>query len=407
MKTRIEPYPAGTPRDKAKRWLIVCEHGYVMIDGKRVRRRSQETFLGGVRAAEKHAKAIEQRYQHVLPDKLTVGEWLDTWMRDHLGHVEPRTRYGYEHIVKNHLKPGLGTIRLQELTALDIRAFYAAQERKGLSPTTINHHHRCLYTAMAVAEEADLVDRNPMHKKRVIKAPTPNSAEKYVLSTPKERQRVIEAAEAWKGLQEAEGAVRGRPRRPMDLHLPVLLALGMGLRAGEVCGLRWCDVDLVTGVLTTAHAADVTPKEAKRLKSTKTNLVRSAVMPKVLVDALALEKDRREAFADSIGVALSDQEYVCCFDDGEAYRPDRLSEQFRKMRDAAGLDSRLTFHGLRHTNASMQDSLGVSRGVTQSRMGHSSALMTAHYIHAFSADDARAAALIDADLRGDDQANVG
>ena len=55
---------------------------------------------------------------------MTVGEWLDIWAKDYLNNVKPRTREIYEASIRNHLKPALGTIRLEALDTPTIQAFY-------------------------------------------------------------------------------------------------------------------------------------------------------------------------------------------------------------------------------------------------------------------------------------------
>lgn len=405
MRTRIYPYPKGTPEDRAKQWLIVCDFGNVIVAGKQQRQRTSEIFTGGKRAAQKRADDLKKRHEHVAPDRTTVSVWLDTWLRDFAPikesgePIEPRTLYGYRRIVTKHLQPGLGSIRLQELRPEAVRAFYASLEASGYSATTRSHIHRVLFAAMSVAEEADLLERNPMRKRKVIRAPKPSPEPKHIIESAEERRRLIDVSRGYAAAQLRKGN-RGRNPRPYDMYLPVLLGLSMGLRAGEVCGLTWADVDLVDGVLRTAHSLDITPKQKTRLKATKTSLVRAAKMPDILVDALARAKERREIELEAFGVSFTESGFVCCHMDGTPYRPDRMSAHFRKMCDDNGFSAALTFHGLRHTAASVQESLGVARVVTQSRMGHTSARMTDHYIKAISADDVAAAALIDADLRG-------
>jgi integrase len=174
----------------------------------------------------------------------------------------------------------------------------------------------------------------------------------------------------------------------------------MGMRAGEVCAVRFCDADLVTGQLTISHSYDTTPGRRPELKRPKNERARYGQMPTLLVEAIALEKERREQEAESAGLPFSEEEFICCYGDGSPYRPERLSEQFRKMADAAGFDKRLVFHGLRHTNQTVQDSKGEPRAVSMQRNGHSSVRISDHYTHALSTDDVKAAELLDADLRG-------
>lgn len=388
------PSKAGKPR-----WRIFIDSGFAVVGGERKRRVSTEVFEGSERAVEKRVRAIIQQHSRVAPDRMTLGEWLEQWLEDFTGHTSPQTRRGYRMIVTNHLQPHLGMIRLQELSPLDVKHFYTLQEKRGLSACTINHHHRVLFAALEVAEEAELIDRNPMRKRKVVRPPVVRSEEKYVIADQAERRRLVQVARGWRDRHKGDEGKRGRPAAPFDLEIPVLLALQMGLRRGEVCALRWCDIDFEHGVLRVERAYDTAAK-GDPFKSTKSGKRVVAKMPQGVVDALAEHRLRQGAERLEQGVPRSEQDTVCAHYDGRPYHPDRLSVEFRELVDAHGFDKRLTFHGLRHTCATVMDSGGTSRKVIQGRIGHSTAQMTEHYTHVLSKDDELAAELLNEDLFG-------
>lgn len=396
-KTRVYPYPAGADPKKCKRWRVVVDLGTVWVKGEEKRKRITEVFDGGKRGAEGRAAELADQYQCVVPSDLTVGQWLDQWIRDYGCDWKHQTRYSYSRIVKRDLQPALGAIPLQELTPLDVRAFYSALEERGLAANTRLHVHRVLFQALAVAEEAEIIDSNPMRKTRAIKPPTvETNSEKYVLHDQVSRRRLLKLLKA-----RSLTPMTGPGRRPVvDLHVPVVLAMSMGMRRGEVSALTWSDVDLESGVLTVRAAYDAKAPTDQRIKGTKNGKVRTARMPQGTITELKEHQKRQKARMEAAGMEWTSTGFVCADASGDCYHPDAISRSFRAFCDANGFDGALTFHGLRHTNSTTLESLGVGRKVTQKRMGHSSARMTDHYIHASDSDDAKAAAKLHRDLYG-------
>jgi integrase len=91
------------------------------------------------------------------PDGMTVGAYLDSWLKDSVrGHVRPSTFYRNEAIVRLHIGPALGRIKLSALNPAHVQALYRAKLDEGLSPTTVHRVHEVLHTALKQAARWDL-----------------------------------------------------------------------------------------------------------------------------------------------------------------------------------------------------------------------------------------------------------
>ena len=96
-------------------WEVRTTTGYDSGTGRQI----QRSFSG------KTQKDVREKMQAIAIElKMTVGEWLDIWAKDYLNNVKPRTREIYAASIRNHLKPALGTIRLEALDTPTIQAFY-------------------------------------------------------------------------------------------------------------------------------------------------------------------------------------------------------------------------------------------------------------------------------------------
>jgi integrase len=91
----------------------------------------------------------------------TVGEYLERWLNDAVrGSVKPVTLENRERVVRNHLTPALGRIKLKALTPAHIQSLYRAKLDEGLAPSTVHQIHSVLHTALKQAVKWELVPRN-------------------------------------------------------------------------------------------------------------------------------------------------------------------------------------------------------------------------------------------------------
>ena len=194
------------------------------------------------------------------------------------------------------------------------------------------------------------------------------------------------------------------------LHPVVRLAAMGGLRRGELCGLRWRDVDLANGTATVRQAVtmvschpavgDVKTKRSRRVVD---------LDPGTVGDLRAWRKEQlREHML--VGPAWIETGFVFTTPLGAGLNPDSLSQSFdrlvvprRKMSDGerGRLPPRIRFHDLRHSHASQLLAAGVNVKVVSERLGHASVAFTLDpYAHLMPGQQAQAAAAVAALVDG-------
>jgi len=205
-------------RRKDGRWMAQLGVGWDPATGKRTRL----TFYGRTRqeVVKKLARAQSDvsRGTFVAPHKLTVGEWLTTWLRDYKRpSVRPVTYDSYAMLIRVHLAPALSAIALKDLRPDHIQRLYNAKRAAGLSARTVRYIHNVLHGALRQAMKNQLVVRN------VSEATTPPTGKPRTM-------RPLSLAEVKHFLSTI---------REDRLFAAMYLALGTGLRRGELLGLRW------------------------------------------------------------------------------------------------------------------------------------------------------------------------
>jgi integrase len=304
--------------------------------------------------------------------RLTVSAFLDRWLEVSEERVKPRTHFRYAELMRLHVKPSLGATPLTKLRPLHIEELYGRLRKHGLSGTTVLQVHRVLHAAFNQGVKWQLLDRNPTS---AVAAPRKSTQEAAALTAGQ--------------IPTLLGIVKGT-----TLELPTLVALGTGMRLGEVLGLRWRDVDLENVSAHVRQTLQITMQfdTPKSHRST-----RSLSLPNFLVEALRIHKKVQNERRLMLGEAWNDLDLVCERGDGLPLRPDTTSKQFAAAARGAGLG--ISFHGLRHTHASLMLESGADLKVTSSRLGHSSISITADlYTHVASKAEKAAADAFDKHL---------
>lgn len=339
----------GSITQRGDKYRVCFDYG-VDRSGKRVRKyRTFDTKRDATRAFNEHKVKMDKGTQ-ILPSEYTFAQWLDYWYKDIiLPQIEQTTAYGYRGMIENYLKPQLGEIRLQKLTARDIQQYYTwLMDEKGLSPNTVIKHHNLLTNTLNAAERQEYITKNPMR----------------AVSPPKRRQR-----EARFYTPEQLGVLLAKAVGTR-LELPVYICAYLGLRRGELCGLRWSDVDLEHKTITIENTRTQAGKKEIE-KGTKTaSSTRTLYLPDTLCDMLKAAKEHQQACRATYKNAYDDNDYVIVMEDGKPFRPNYLSELFGKFLADNDLP-KIVLHELRHTFASLSNQAGIPAYNIGKALGHS------------------------------------
>lgn len=344
----------GSITQRGDKYRVCFDYG-IDREGRRVRKyRTFDTKRDATRAFNEHKVKMDKGTQ-IMPSEYTFAQWLDYWYKDIiLPQIEETTAYGYRGMIENYLKPQLGEIRLQKLTARDIQQYYTwLMDEKKLSPNTVIKHHNLLTNTLNAAERQEYITKNPMR----------------AVSPPKKRQR-----EAKFYTPEQLGILLDKAVGTR-LELPVFICAYLGLRRGELCGLRWNDVDLEHKTITIENTRTQAGKKEIE-KGTKTaSSTRTLYLPDTLCDMLKAAREHQQACRAEYKNAYDDNDYVVVMEDGRPFRPNYLSELFGKFLADNDLP-KIVLHELRHTFASLSNQAGIPAYNIGKALGHSTPATT-------------------------------
>jgi len=285
---------------------------------------------------------------------LTVGEYLDRWLRDVRDTVRQSTHERYGFAIVPHIKPVLGHIRLKDLTPVQVRWFYRERLDSGLAPATVHKLHVVLHKALKAAVADGLIPRNAaagLKPPKIIR-------EEIDSLTQEEARRLLEAACGDR------------------LEALYVLALSTGMRQGELLALKWDDVDLERGVLGVRRTLSRTDK-AYVLGELKTKTSRRTIRLTVgavqaLRDHLTRqleEMERRRSLYQPGGLVFATEI-------GTVINPSNLrNRSFNPLLKRARLRP-IRFHDLRHTCATLLLSQNVNPKIVSEMLGHASITIT-------------------------------
>jgi integrase len=306
----------------------------------------------------------------------SVSEMLDRWM----AHIQTQGRAEstlarYQSCISANVKPYLGAKAITKVGPADLDRFYAQLTKTGLAPLSIRKSHTILSAAFNQAVRWGWIDSNP-----VLRASPPAVRGAEILPpTRQELKRLLEACAS----------------DHQDLGSLIYLAATTGARRGELCGLRWADVDLDLATLTIARSIS-DANQIVSVKDTKTHQARRIALDPTTVSVLRVHRQHVQERAIEAGARLSPVAYVWSqdLDAATPYRPDRITGAFRTLRDRLDM-SHVTFHSLRHFTATTLAASGVGIRTIAGRLGHANPGITLRtYAHFLDAADREAAIAI-------------
>ena len=351
------------------------------------RRMATTTVKGNRRDAEKELRRLLRTLdtgEHVDPTRMTVGEWLTTWLNAVRGEISPKSHERYSEIAENFLMPTLGNLPLVKLAPSHIQQAYNVWVKGGrrdgkdggLSAPTRRYIHTILKSALARAVEQQVLVRNPADafKRRLPKV----ERKEIVTLTAEESEQLLESI------------------KDTRTYWPVLLALATGMRRGEILALRWKNVDLDRGVLRVVQSLEQTKTEL-RFKDTKTSRSRAITLPTFAVEELRRLKREQAEELLALGIRQTGETLTCCRGDGEPLQPRSVTHLFILLRGRVKNLPPVRFHDLRHSHATQLLADGVHPKVAQERLGHSTITTTMDlYSHVTDNMQAEAAERLDA-----------
>ena len=331
--------------------------GRCTINGKRKSfyGERQSDVLKAMRAAQ---KAVDDGV-FFEPTKVDLAGWLDHWLSEYvMPSAKPLTLATYKSRVETHIKPALGRVKLTQLNATQIQAFYNDLLRvHELSPKTIKNIHGILHKALDQAMKLRYIGLNAADA-----CTLPRVEKKEIAPLTEDEISAFLAV-----IQE------GEPLR--DLFT---VALFTGMREGEICGLSWDAVNFRDGTITVKQQLCREKEKGGQhyIAATKNDKARTLTAAPFVMDILL--NVQRAQFSDRLALGLAwNNEFNLVFTDksGKFIAPQTAFKHFKKIAAKIGRpDAR--FHDLRHTYAVTALQEGDDVKTVQQNLGHATASFT-------------------------------
>lgn len=433
------PSPARGRRPRGNLYVLpsgsirVTVYGGVdQLTGKQMQLRETVTRRATAAETEREARKVMTRLQNRVDEQrspsteATVNQLLDRWLD--VIDIEKKTRAGYVGKIEKHIRPTLGPIAVGKVKVETVEALYAQLRR------CRDHCRGRKYVQHRTAAEHVCDEHTARRKCAKDVTGDPRTACRWCDRACKQHKcvplsagsiRVVHAilsgafnrAVRWGWIAvnpieqaEAPSVPRPNPRPPSpaeaarilteagkdpDWGVLVLFTMTTGARRGEVCGLRWPQLDLEAGVVVFEGsigqiAGDVWEKD------TKTHQHRRVTLDAELVDVLRAHRARIEERAVLVDAKVRRDGFVLSPvpDCSVQTNPDTVTQRYGRLAARLGIDTHL--HSLRHYSATELIAAGVDIRTVAGRLGHAgggSTTLRTYTAFVLEADQRAAAAL--------------
>ena len=308
--------------------------------------------------------------------RMTLGEWMDKWLDEYMIFaIRESTLDSYRGMVKNQVKPFIGNKQLASLTTADVQKFYNKIKKEGrvrehpvhgktLADSMVRGVHMMLHEALDMAVKERLLAKNPTNGTTIPKC---NYPEKQILGDNQ--------------LETFLEAIRGQEYWCDFFYVEVMT----GLRRGEICGLKWQDIDFEENKLRVKRSVSVKKGGGVNIGETKTETgVRCIEMPPSVAELL---KNRKQT-------AITEWVFPAFLNPEQPIHPQAAYRKLKVILKNAELPL-IRFHDLRHTFATHATQGGVDPKTLAGILGHTNASFTLDtYTHVTSDMQKSASAIV-------------
>jgi integrase len=391
----------GSLKQRSKgSWSIRIDLGDVTdpVTGLQKRKQKCSTFRGTRKQAEDHLAdllKVVKDGDYVDTSTLTLGGWLTEWLKASKKKFRPSTYERYRGIIDNDLAPSaIGKMLLQQVRPTHLEQYYAGAAQ---AATTLTLHHTILFQALRKATKDRHLARNPAidldHKPR----------------RPRQKRAEDAMQHCWTAIDARAFLLAALAAGPRQAAF-YALALDSGARKGELCGLKWANLDLDAGKLRIVEQL-LKPGPDPVFGPTKTGLPRTVSLGAETVVLLRAHRQQQRELLMRNRTTYRDFDLVFAKEYPDLQRHGEMlgyplqinnlgQREYAKLIKAAGV-RRIKFHGLRHTCATLLLQARTPVHVVSERLGHSKVSMTMEiYAHVLPDMQTEAASILGAILHG-------
>lgn len=329
---------------------------------------------GNKRKAEQAMQELLVKYEEnpTIFEKTDFCEYINKWLKNSKSHIDLVTYMGYKQYVDNHIIPCFKKkkLKLQDIRMSHIEEYYNTKAENGhldghdggLSLRTIQLHATVLSLVFKYAIREGLVKNNPVELAQLPSIQRNTSKDNFY--TVDECKKLLEISE-------------GTP-----LHDIMVVTLYYGLRRSEVMGLRWIDVDFEKNTLTIQHTRVVNGVVVVKDKTKTQSSNRIYPLIDEVKEIFLKLKNEQEIQKQLLSNQYTDSGYIFVNEFGVPYHPGYPSQKLYKLLKKHPEMKHITYHGLRHSAASMLLARNWNMKAISEWLGHSNIGITMNlYTH--------------------------
>lgn len=346
----------GYFRKRGSKWSFTVDIGRDPETGKR-----KQKMLSGFKTKKEAEKACAEliaqiengSYVNVSSD--TFGSFIMNYMETVAKQeTRPSTYYSQLSVVKNHILPELGEVKLKNISPVHFQKFYNQKLKEKLSNNYVRKMHGIINKALNTAVHWGMLAKNPCE---FVKPPRASKRDIHVWTM----EQAHHFLEFMKGKRN---------------YIVFVLAIYTGMRRGEILALRWQDCNLEEGTLSVRQTLYRTGIDQLQFRETKTKASRRVIsLPTFVINCLRKHKIEQNEQKLRLGNAYKNLDLVVATPLGTPVEPNTMNDYFQKQTKRAGLPV-IRFHDLRHTHATILLRLGENPKLVSERLGHASVTIT-------------------------------
>src|SRR5829696_311528 len=336
------PRASGKPHWRVRVW----------VDDSASGKRKLQTvgiYATKTEAQREGARAVEQRQRGTLlqPTDMPLSELLDVWLEQEMPKtVRTENQEPYRIVVTKHIKPALGSVRVQRLGVQAIESFYGTLSDAGYSSSLIRKCHLRLSSALKLAKRWGWIAENPCD----------------VATVPK---LIYKEPEVWTPVDT--GKFRATAAAD-SMHPYWALAVETGARTSELLGLGWVDLDEERGTLTIGRRAVRLVRGTPVLKEGAKTVAGHRTI-RLTTEMLAALRKHHERQRRRRAPNWTDNDLIFPTSSGRPVNPAHIRRSFDRLVSQAGI-KRLTPHGMRKSHITALIAGGANIKAVAARVGH-------------------------------------
>ena len=349
------------------KYIISVELGNDILGN---RRRKTKVIYGNIQDVKKAEAELVRKYyrtENVADIKdITFQQYGEVFLKRYCDeNVSLITKSGYERMLKviNKL---IGHYKLSNITPYILDTMYQkikTEDGKNLSAETMLHYYRLVNVMFVQAVKWELVSNNPNNK----------------ANRPKKQKSDRECYDN----KQVDKLLECLSNESLKCRTLVILALDSVARRSEICDLTWQNINFEKNEITISSSLKVVNGVVDNKNAKNSYSKRNVYISDITINLLKQFKSHQIGEWKKNGKQLTDNCRVFATPKSSYLHPDTCSKTITKIVKKYDL-KKITFHGLRHTSASLLINEGINPKTVSQRLGHSSTNMTMEiYTHAF------------------------